>query len=335
MRRMGLLTILVAVAAPLAAQETPRADRDRDRGARDRTFSFSFGPEDFQMGIGRGRLGVLVDLTPDPARDSIGARVAGVTPGGPADRAGVRTGDLIVRLNGTRLAPAAGRPRDEDEDEQSRPGMSLIRLASRLDGGDTVRLELRRDNRPVTVTLVAQESDVDRMVRRFERVRELVPGEVQPRVPRTLGRVQVMAFGSRALADLELVRVNPGLAEYFGTSEGLLVVDAPSDSLLGLRSGDVILRVGGRSPTSPAQAMRILSTYEPGEVVQFEIMRQKRRTTVNGRMPEDSRETWQVRPNGFEIELEPSLRPWVLPRVPLLPPLPAGTPRLLRIEGEV
>lgn len=335
MRRLCWLTILAAVAAPLAAQETPRADRDRDRGARDRTFSFSFGPEDFQVGIGRGRLGVLVDLTPDPARDSVGARVAGVTPGGPADRAGVRTGDLIVRLNGTRLAPATGQPRDENEDEQSRPGMRLIRLASRLDGGDTVRLELRRDNRPITVTLVAQESDVDRMVRRFERVRELVPGEVHPRVPRTLGRVQVMAFGSRALADLELVRVNPGLAQYFGTSEGLLVVDGPSDSLLGLRSGDVILSIGGRRPTSPAQAMRILSTYEPREVVRFEIMRQKRRTTINGRMPEDSRETWRVRPNGFEIEVEPSLRHWVLPHVPLPPLLPAGTPRLLRIEGEV
>lgn len=335
MRRLCWLTILAAVAAPLAAQEPPRADRDRDRGARDRTFSFSFGPEDFQVGIGRGRLGVLVDLTPDPARDSVGARVAGVTPGGPADRAGVRTGDLIVRLNGTRLAPATGQPRDEDdeEDEQSRPGMRLIRLASRLDGGDTVRLELRRDNRPVTVTLVAQESDVDRMVRRFERVRELMPGVVAPEARGTLGRVQVMAFGSRALADLELVRVNPGLAEYFGTSEGLLVVDGPSDTSLGLRSGDVILRVGGRSPTSPAQAMRILSTYEPGEVVQFEIMRQKRRTTINGRMPEDSRETWQVRPNGFE--LEPSLRHRVLPHVPMPPLLPAGTPRLLRIEGEV
>jgi S1-C subfamily serine protease len=287
------------------------------------------------MSFRRERLGVLVDLTADPVRDSIGARVAGVTPGGPADRAGVRTGDLIVRLNGTRLTALRSDRRD-DETDQSRPGPRLIELASRLQGGDSVRLELRRDGRTQTVSFVASESGFDRIMelshdqlRRFA-----VPFPPEIAVPGGPERMRVM-ISTDALADIELVRVNPGLAEYFGTGEGLLVVDVGSDSTLGLRAGDVILRVGGRRPTSPAQVMRILSTYEPSEVVQFEIMRQKRRTTVNGRMPEDAREAWRVRPNSFEIELEPSLRPWVLPRVPMPPLLPAGTPRLLRIEGEV
>jgi hypothetical protein len=118
-----------------------------------------------------------------------------------------------------------------------------------------------------------------------------------PRVEGTPGRVAVHIGGP--LADLELVKVNPGLAEYFGTSEGLLVVDAPSDSSLNLRAGDVILGIGGRRPTSPAQALRILGTYEPGENVVFEVMRQKRRATVNGKMPAAER-GWRIQRNSFE-----------------------------------
>lgn len=294
MRRLFSLIVLGAVAVPAAAQDRTR-NQDRERP---RAFVYSFGLGDFQAGFRRERLGVLVDLTADPARDSIGARVAGVTPGGPADRAGVRTGDLIVRLNGTRLvsAPGEGRQRDEEQESQSQPGVRLIELASRLSGGDTVRLELRRDRRPVNATLVASESG-------FDRILELREGELRPfggaiRIPEIPDMRSFSFSFSGPLADLELVRVNPGLAEYFGTSEGLLVVDVADSSTLGLRAGDVILSIGGRRPTSPSHAFRILATYEPNETVSFEIMRQKRRSTVNGRMPE-GRE-WRVRRNSLE-----------------------------------
>lgn len=302
MRRLLLTTtFLAAVAVPAAAQDSARArDRDHDREERMRGFMFHQGPGEFRMSFRRERLGILVDLTADPARDSIGARVAGVTPGGPADRAGVRTGDLIVRLNGARLAALRSDARDDED--QSRPGLRVIELASRLTGGDSVRLELRRDGRPTTVSFVASESGFDRVFDlrgdEFRRFAMRFPPEIS--IPGGPGRVRVMAFGD-ALADLELVRVNTGLAEYFGTSEGLLVVDVGSDSSLGLRAGDVILTIGGRRPTSPSHAMRILSTYDASEAVQFEVMRQKRRITVNGRMPREPERRWRVRSNSFEI----------------------------------
>lgn len=316
---MGLtLTVLSAVAVAAAAQDRP----PRAHEAQERAFTFSFGPGDMgYMVQRRGRLGILVDLTPDPARDSVGARVAGVTPGGPADRAEVHTGDIVVRINGTRLAAAGGRA--DVPDDQSRPGMRLIEIASRLDQGDTVRLELRRDNRPVTVTFQAGESDADVMVQRF---REAMPGMLgeMPRMQMTPfeggGRVGIRALAgmSEALADLELVKVNAGLADYFGTSDGLLVVDAPSDSSLGLRAGDVILSIGGRRPTSPAHAMRILGTYDAGESVAFEVMRQKHRVTVNGKMPAENRR-WRAIHNSLEM-----------PGMPAMPDVPEH-PGLVRI----
>ena len=84
------------------------------------------------------------------------------------------------------------------------------------------------------------------------------------------------------------------------------MVDAPSDTSLNLRAGDVILGIGGRHPTSPAQALRILGTYEPGENVSFEVMRQKRRATVNGKMPAADR-GWRIQRNSFEMPDMPEL----------------------------
>ncbi len=331
------LTVLSAVAVAATAQDQPpRPDRPPREG--DRAFTFSFGPGDVRgMSIQRrGRLGILVDLTPDAARDSVGARVAGVTPGGPADRANVRTGDIVVRINGTRLAALQGR--SEDEDNQSRPGLRLIEIASRLDQGDTVRLELRRDNRPVNVTFQAGESDADV----FVRLRNAMPdwGVAIPKIQMTPfggeGAERMMIHIGGPLADLELVKVNAGLGEYFGTSEGLLVVDAPADSGLGLRAGDVILSIGGRRPTSPAHAMRILGTYDSGETVSFEVMRQRHRITVTGKMPAENRQ-WRSFRNSYDVwtpAVVPPAQP-VAPAAPVAPSAPhrSGVVRIVMDES--
>ena len=294
---MLTLTLLSAVAVAAPAQVVIRRDtvsrervRVREPG---RTFVSQFGPEGFQFDLRRGRMGINVDLRPDAARDSLGARVAGVTPGGPAERAGVQTGDIITRVNGTRLTATTADERDRDEDweDQSRPAMRLLRIAARLDPGDTVRLDVRRGTQNQTFTFVAEASDMDRVMERMPMLQEL--GE-----PREGGPMRLMISGAGP-SDLELVRINPGLGEYFGTGEGLLVVDVGSDTALGLRAGDVILSVGGRRPSSPAHAMRILSTYEGGEVVQFDVMRQRRRISVSGRMPQAGR--WRVQHNSLEV----------------------------------
>lgn len=151
----------------------------------------------------------------------------------------------------------------------------------------------------MTFTFPAGESDTDVLIRRFgDGVAGVMPNMREMFAPDAESRVRIHVTDS--FADLELVKVNPGLAEYFGTSEGLLVVDVPSDSSLGLRAGDVILAIGGRRPTSPAHALRILSTYDAGENVSFEIFRSKRRTTVNGRLPARNPATWRVFRNSFE-----------------------------------
>src|SRR5207249_5765156 len=123
----------------LAAQGTPRPPRPPRVRA-------------FMMSDHRGRIGVVVKTDASPETDKIGAKIEGVTPGGPADKAGLKVGDIITKFNGTSLAGAKA----EDE-EESGPGSKLIELARKLAPGDTARLEYRRGTDAKKATLVAED----------------------------------------------------------------------------------------------------------------------------------------------------------------------------------
>jgi S1-C subfamily serine protease len=84
---------------------------------------------------------------------------------------------------------------------------------------------------------------------------------------------------------LRLVELGKDLGEYFGTSEGLLVVKAPADSTSPLKAGDVILAIDGRKPQSVQHAYEILRSYAPGEKAKLEVMRKKQRTTLTWTAP--------------------------------------------------
>ena len=88
-----------------------------------------------------------------------------------------------------------------------------------------------------------------------------------------------------------LQRLTERLGKYFGTDKGLLVVRAPEDESLKLEDGDVIQSIDGRDPKSVSHAMRILGSYQSGEELQLQIMRDKRRQTLKIQMP-DNRSSW-------------------------------------------
>jgi len=102
--------------------------------------------------VKRGILGVnIYSVTPEIAKqfgltDSSGALVAGVTPGSSADKAGVKTGDIITSVNGAVMRSAG----------DLRNAIGLLRV------GDKVDIELLRDGKVLKVTaLVAERSDVE------------------------------------------------------------------------------------------------------------------------------------------------------------------------------
>lgn len=63
---------------------------------------------------------------------------------------------------------------------------------------------------------------------------------------------------------MELAEISPGLGQYFGTNQGVLVIRVPRDGeFLKLQDGDVILSIDGRVPEDGSHAARILRSYRP------------------------------------------------------------------------
>ncbi len=310
-------TWIVAAAAALtlwpvaaAAQETPRPPRAR--AAPRARASTPFGV--FSFSDNRGRIGVLVDTKADAQNDKIGARLDAVTPGGPAQQAGLKAGDIITRFNGTALGGVHA-----DEEDASGPGMKLIELARALDPGDSVQVEYRRGSETRKATLVAEEVSWGGMA--HIEMPEMPDMSGMPRMMEDLRRdLRRMQGGlawtmGDAWGGIELVSLNPDLGEYFGTREGVLVVRASEDSTLPLKGGDVILAIGGRKPTSPMHAMRILRSYDTGETVSIEVLRKQKRTTLSWKVPDEESRMNRVfertrRPGGEEpsaYKLRPAL----------------------------
>lgn len=83
---------------------------------------------------------------------------------------------------------------------------------------------------------------------------------------------------------VELVELNPDLADYFEVDEGVLVADVAEESELGLRPGDVILAVGDREVEDVSDVRRILGSFESGEEIRFRVVRRGDERTVTGRI---------------------------------------------------
>ena len=87
----------------------------------------------------RSGSGAWFGSIPDMATsDTTGVRLTGVTPGSPADKAGVKAGDVIVEFGGK----AVGDLYDYTDALQA------------YEPGDTVQVVLRRDGQPVTLTAI-------------------------------------------------------------------------------------------------------------------------------------------------------------------------------------
>lgn len=244
------------------------------------------------------RLGVWVHGEANAETDRYGALIDRVWEGGPADEAGIQDGDIITKLDGVSLLSG-----EEEYDEgQSAPGQRLVERSRKLERGDTIAVEFRRNGDTRTVDLVVGEFEGPlaysvgfqtprgQMDRWIERLSE-VP-EVHVSGPQTFA----LRLGAR-WPGLELASLNPQLGEYFGAEEGVLVLSVPEESELSLAAGDVIQSIDGRTVKSPSHAMRILRSYEADEEVTFNIVRKQQRMSVTGRVTDPA-----VSPNVLRIE---------------------------------
>lgn len=241
------------------------------------------------IGIGDGR----------ENKSDEGVEILSVSPGGPAADAGLKAGDVIVELKGKSLKA----------EKDTTPHAKLLAEMGKLSPGDEVNVRYLRDGKSATAKVKVNRLPREEIhVRRFE-IPEM--DHLRDRV-REFERLNIFV-GSQTLGDMELVALTPKLGQYFGTDKGLLIVRAPDDKDIKLEDGDVLLDIDGRVPSDPGHAFRILRSYQPGEKLTLNVLRQRKKVSVPVSLPERER-------RGNRAP-----RPAAVPAPPAPPALPPAT----------
>ncbi len=267
-------------------------------------------------------IGVILGDTND-----VGVIVLGVSPDGPAERAGIESGDVIVALAGRVLSAV-------EETGNVRSGLNVALqdikaevpvIVSVERGSETLDIivvpEVREPlawpsvvrfrSAPVVPTqpgeivmiehIVVPEIDIEGLSKQIEimkieikergdmlKLREFAPliSEFEFRFNEFSDMGDFVLhdthawFGMSLASGLRLASIEPGLGEYFKTDHGVLVLKAKEDNDLLLQVGDVILAVQGTDVNSPADFMRALRNFEPGDEAVIDIKRQRKSKTL-------------------------------------------------------
>jgi S1-C subfamily serine protease len=207
------------------------------------------------------RLGIVVRPNAgDGASASAGAVVQGVTPGSPAEKAGIKAGDVITAVDGHLVQTPVDAPKGDDATSH------IVRLLRKTRAGQQIEVEYRRgsENRKAEIKVESRRGSWSNPFhddRRSIRSAELPGG----------------------WSEVELAAISSDLGEYFGTSRGLLVLHSSGE--VKLKPGDVILKIGDEEPSTPTQAVRLLRSYEPGQAIPVEVLRQKQKQVLSLQMP--------------------------------------------------
>lgn len=210
----------------------------------------------------RGMVGVVLK----PGKT--GLQVLAVTPGGPADKAGLRSGDVIVAVNGKPVGNKAASPEP----------------LGHLKVDQTVRLSVQRDGKRHTFNVKAGRGDTG------DWPAVLADAEVQRLTPEMEAHVrQQIVHARKVIARLDksgaLIRfsapwwglnlssLNKDLGGYFGTDHGALVLSSDNSRYPGLKAGDVIVRIGKTPVDDPGDVMRALRQHDEGDKVHLTVRR--------------------------------------------------------------
>jgi serine protease Do len=210
----------------------------------------------------RGRIGVSVTQVPREGYEDFGLKsrsgaiVATVMSGGPAGKAGVEPGDVIVQYNGRPVV-------NNDE---------LVKMVVATKPGTSVPVKVLRNRQEKTVNVTVEELDLNAEQNGGRRSpsRENDPPEEHG----------ASGFG------LTLENVTPAMARRLQMPSGqtgavITDVDPDGPGAATLRPGDVILSVNRKVVSSALDAQRELQKVQSGHLAQLIVWRGNSETFVS------------------------------------------------------
>lgn len=204
-----------------------------------------------------------------------GVEVTRVEEDSPAEKAGLKAGDVVLAYNGQQVIGT----------EQ------FVRLVRETPVGRTVEINVSRDGAPLTLTATigsrdergfhaVPKVDWNRLGREMEELREFK----MPDIPRAYMSWRTSTLG------VEAESLDGQLADYFGVKEGVLVRSVMKDSpaeKAGLKAGDVIVKVGEEKIKTPREVSSAIRSLRSKRTFPVTVIRNRKETTLSVTLPED------------------------------------------------
>jgi len=208
--------------------------------------------------------------------EEAGVEITHVSQDSPAEKAGLKVGDVILRFNGERVIGMA----------------QFQRLISETPVGREVKLDVYRSGAPQTLTVKAGVRHESREPNVFA----FTPPATAPRAYEFVMPDMPRSFmsWSNSMLGIVLETLDGQLAQFFGVKEGVLVRSVNSGSpaeKAGMKAGDVITRVDDSKVTTPADVSNRLRSMH-GKSTPLVVMRDHKEITLTLTIEDDHRAEW-------------------------------------------
>jgi serine protease Do len=227
-----------------------------------------------------------------------GVLVDEVTPQSPAEAAGLKPRDIVVEFDGERV----------------RSTRQFTRLVQETPAGRKTAAIVLRGGARVPLTIVPSESSGARFFGEFDGMPDIAgrwmgrvpPAPPAPPVPPAppaasvppappappappRGFFEFEDFSRRGASGrlgISVSELQPQLAEYFGTKDGVLVTSVSDNSVAsgaGIKAGDVITSVNGKDVMSASELRQRIAEVKDGEEFSIGVVRDRKATTLKGK----------------------------------------------------
>lgn len=286
----GALVAVAAVMGICAPAARGQAGEDRVR-ARAFDMLASRGTE---IGVSVREAETPESAAPTPGGARTGVLIADVVPDGPAAKAGVRKGDVVV----------------EFDSERVRSVRQFTRLVQETPMGRPVQVTLTRDGQRMNVSVQPREASAIRFSGEIDAARIMrdlgrnfgddfppppprpptaPPAPHAPPVPPVpvVPDVQNFIWRSQGVLGVTVSALSEQLAEYFGVKAGALVTavqEGSAAATAGIKAGDIVITLNGSQVSDPADLRRLSARLEDGAEFTAGVMRDKKTMTLKGKV---------------------------------------------------